>query len=66
MFFHFSQYFDDMQYIKVFLGQIIKIETAENAFFMLFGYVLFHNRLLQHKCFEYFTYNIMAQTYTMI
>ena len=55
-----------MQYIKVFLGQIMKIETAENAFFMLFGYVLFHNRLLQHKCFEYFTYNIMAQTYTMI
>ena len=41
MSFHFSQYFDDdMQYIKVFLGQIIKIETAENAFFMLFGYVL--------------------------
>ena len=50
MSFHFSQYFDDdMQHIKVYLGQIIKIETAENALFMLSGYVLFRNRLLQHN-----------------
>ena len=46
----------------VFLGQIIKIETAENALLMSFGYVLFHNRLLQlnYKCFECITYNIMS------
>ena len=46
MSFHFSQYFDDdMQHIKVFLGQIIKIETAANAFFMLFGYVLLKKKV---------------------
>ena len=50
MSFHFSQYFDDdTQCIKVFVSEIIKIETAENAFFILFRCVLFHNRLLQYN-----------------